>query len=969
MLNIRQISWWNVAAFICAVSGVVAGVLWVFPVSQVQGQLQETAPPADFKIAFIGDGYAQPVYQLIKRQGASVVIHAGDFDYANSPSKFETRINTELGSSFPYFGVQGNHDVAQWPGYSGVFGRHLPADATCTGSYGLDSICTYKGITFTLSGWVGDDNAHAQYITNNLPNSNSIWKFCSWHGNMAKMTRGTKGDSVTWSLYEACRKAGGFVINGHEHQYARTKSLISYPTQAINPTFPNGNQVAVYPETTTPGSSFMGLSGLAGASRDGLNSARDGAYWASGYGSNFGALFITFNVDGNPRKACGQFVDVSDKVIDEFTLQAGGGDPVTPCVFSTTPPPPPGPPPPPAEPPVLFSVNDRIEVVGTDDVSLNVRQNPGSTSLALGQQSLGAQGIVLTNASVVDGGRRWWNINFDSGVDGWVAQDYILEVAPPVIFTNLSFEQGQVGWIDWAGEEVIDITTASDGTKSFHTFDSSSATRRVYQEGVASPGQVVTAAFKTKNLGTNQAVVRVEWVGAGGLVLATHSLDTATVSGTQSVWQDRSSSSAPSGTTRARIYLMLNPVTNGTPLNDAEIWYDNIRITSGSVVPPPIPPPVTPPPTPPPVIPPPVTPPPVPPSVTPPPSATSCLSQMGSLVTLPVQIYSNGYSNTTVASNTKIDARAAIFHDKTSVLPVELNGGPSICFYGGSVQGQYPRNSTWDFMHSSAQNHGGVEIKNSASIIEATRIDNVEDGIRFRPAGDNFVVKGVHMSHIFDDCIDDHENRSISVDDTLADGCYVGISTRANAGQASAGKTVRITNSLFRLEEAPSPHSSEPFRPAHGDLFKQGSDIGFEIHNNVFLVVRDSGSVGMPANIKSCSGNTIVWLGGGNFPDNLGPAGCVTQVTSDISVWENAKQNWLAARGGSTMPPPPPLPSSKFIIGDRVRATDNVNVRLTANGTLLGTQSLGAVGTVVDGPECISWWYINFDSGFDGWSV
>jgi hypothetical protein len=70
--------------------------------------------------------------------------------------------------------------------------------------------------------------------------------------------------------------------------------------------------------------------------------------------------------------------------------------------------------------------------------------------------------------------------------------------------------------------------------------------------------------------------------------------------------------------------------------------------------------------------------------------------------------------------------------------------------------------------------------------------------------------------------------------------------------------------------------------------------------------------------------------------------------------------------------------STKFTIGDRIYAADtaSVNVRQTAGGTLLGTQPPGAQGTVTQGPTAASiggtgtvfnWWFINFDSGVDGW--
>ena len=71
---------------------------------------------------------------------------------------------------------------------------------------------------------------------------------------------------------------------------------------------------------------------------------------------------------------------------------------------------------------------------------------------------------------------------------------------------------------------------------------------------------------------------------------------------------------------------------------------------------------------------------------------------------------------------------------------------------------------------------------------------------------------------------------------------------------------------------------------------------------------------------------------------------------------------------------PTPPPSTKFLIGDRVETTSNLNVRATASvtGTLLGTQTTGALGSIIGGPtyaDGFHWWNINYDSGPDGWSV
>jgi len=82
---------------------------------------------AGFRVAFIGDqGYnpqAIAVLNLIKDEGAQMVLHQGDFDYdqatiyGGDPDAWDKMISDVLGDDFPYFGTPGFHDQKQWNGY------------------------------------------------------------------------------------------------------------------------------------------------------------------------------------------------------------------------------------------------------------------------------------------------------------------------------------------------------------------------------------------------------------------------------------------------------------------------------------------------------------------------------------------------------------------------------------------------------------------------------------------------------------------------------------------------------------------------------------------------------------------------------------------------------------------------------------------------------------------------------------
>ena len=74
---------------------------------------------------------------------------------------------------------------------------------------------------------------------------------------------------------------------------------------------------------------------------------------------------------------------------------------------------------------------------------------------------------------------------------------------------------------------------------------------------------------------------------------------------------------------------------------------------------------------------------------------------------------------------------------------------------------------------------------------------------------------------------------------------------------------------------------------------------------------------------------------------------------------------------------PVPTASTTYKIGDRVTMIKNVNVRTTgllSTATLIGVNASGSQGVLVAGPTVtsdrygvITWFNVNFDSGFDGW--
>lgn len=309
--------------------------------SDLGGQLAHGTGSTEpnLKVAFIADQGsgrdAQAVLRLIRAEGAHMVLHAGDFDYDDDPAGWDAAVTSVLGADFPYFATPGNHDTDRWGGSGGYQARlqqrlqRVPG-ATCAGDLGVKSSCRYRGLFFILSGAGTMGSGHDSYIRQQLEADNSTWRVCVWHKNQSEMQVGGKDSDVGWGPYEACREHGAIISTGHEHSYSRTKTLVNIQRGTVDPAWPVPDRLRV-----APGATFTVVSGLGGRSiRDqerclpttppyGCN-GEWAVIYTSDQGAQYGALFIEFHVNGDPKAARGYFKNINGEVIDRFTITAGG---------------------------------------------------------------------------------------------------------------------------------------------------------------------------------------------------------------------------------------------------------------------------------------------------------------------------------------------------------------------------------------------------------------------------------------------------------------------------------------------------------------------------------------------------------------------------------------------------------------------------------------------------------------------
>jgi len=295
-------------------------------VRKVSVNCSEVTTDKNLKVAMVGDtdhgsNYRQ-VLELVKADGAQALLVNGDMTYSSNPTAFWDMTDSVLGADFPVFIARGNHDDDRWPQFQPRALTHLGGAERIAGAHDSNYKTIFRGLS-VVAIRKGDT---ADKISSLLKDDPHAWKICQWHQNQKTMQVGGKSDEMGWGVYEACRQAGAIIQTGHEHSYERTRTLIETSTQTVDPTCNSATDLCV-----GPGRTFVTVTGLGGSSVRPQLLCLPATFpygckgeWASIYTSNqgatYGVQFMTFNVNGSPKKAKGYFKDLNGKTADEFNV-------------------------------------------------------------------------------------------------------------------------------------------------------------------------------------------------------------------------------------------------------------------------------------------------------------------------------------------------------------------------------------------------------------------------------------------------------------------------------------------------------------------------------------------------------------------------------------------------------------------------------------------------------------------------
>lgn len=277
------------------------------------------ATEPNLKVAFIGDTGTgadfRRVLQLIKREGADLVMVQGDLNYSfgGSAGPWFSVADAELAGEIPYFLAKGNHDT-DWRSFGSGMASRLqslgltPSGDPVSANYAVD----YKGLAVVMVSDSETSPSRADFIKQRFQNDNHAWRICSWHKNQRASNIGPKNDEMGWAVYENCRAAGAIVAQGHSHTYSRSRTLTNDAAQTVDPTCKDPFDLCV-----GGGRHFFFDSSVGGQDLRGpTTSVASKPYWGGTFTGAFGALFIEFNVDGDPNRARGYFKTTDDRIVD-----------------------------------------------------------------------------------------------------------------------------------------------------------------------------------------------------------------------------------------------------------------------------------------------------------------------------------------------------------------------------------------------------------------------------------------------------------------------------------------------------------------------------------------------------------------------------------------------------------------------------------------------------------------------------
>jgi hypothetical protein len=275
--------------------------------------------------------------------------------------------------------------------------------------------------------------------------------------------------------------------------------------------------------------------------------------------------------------------------------------------------------------------------------------------------------------------------------------------------------------------------------------------------------------------------------------------------------------------------------------------------------------------------------------------------------------------------------------------PVRSDAFTKGCIVGGSVDGGVPRAATRDQWYNGED--GGTRLGGEGfrqtltktagnwAVLRNTSVSNIEDAYdpNTQDASHTYYLDHVRAEMIRDDCLENEgtgtaeKPMNVVIKNSMFDGCFTGFAERPTwsnhgAPNGSGPSSLTVENSLMyvnpqplgsnycdstKVQQGRCAQNGSTYLGAHGIWkWSEAAASKVTIRNSVFRLDMPSYTgcapqvwpAGTYENVK------VVWTGKGSYATaggckNVLPPGVT--LTTDKSVWDNAKAKWLS---GSSSP-------------------------------------------------------------------
>lgn len=270
---------------------------------------------------FGGGSTADAVFNTIKNSGSDFTIAVGDFAYSSgTPAEWGANVQSILGASYPFELISGNHDddiidqfTAALPdkigNVVGEYGKEYYFDYPIS-SPSARFILVSPDLVYGYPYATGD--SHSTWVSNTIDSARAAgipWIIVGMHKNC--LTIGVKWCEIGEGLMNLLiTKRVDLVLQGHDHNYQRTKQL----TCATRDSF-NSSCVANSTNNLIKGEGTVFL--ITGAGGNGL-------YDINASDSEVGYFAAWSGANSNPTWGPAKFIVSPDRIDGQFLRAAGG---------------------------------------------------------------------------------------------------------------------------------------------------------------------------------------------------------------------------------------------------------------------------------------------------------------------------------------------------------------------------------------------------------------------------------------------------------------------------------------------------------------------------------------------------------------------------------------------------------------------------------------------------------------------